>query len=48
MERLEGADDEIAAAWEYYDNRVINDDLQQAVNECVQIIENARCKNVKN
>ena len=38
-ERLNGADTEIAAAWQYYKHMVINDDLQQAVNECVQIIE---------
>lgn len=38
-ERLNGADTEIAAAWQYYERMVINDDLQQAVNECVQIIE---------
>jgi len=41
-ERLEEAGTEIAAAWRYYDNMVINDDLQQAVKECVQIIENAK------
>jgi guanylate kinase len=40
-ERLEGASDEIAAAWQYYKHMVINDDLEQAVNECVQIIANA-------
>jgi len=47
-ERLEEADDEIAAAWQYYDNMVINEDLQQAVKECAQIIESARCKKVNN
>jgi guanylate kinase len=41
-ERLNGASAEIAAAWQYYEHMVINEDLQQAVNECVQIIENAR------
>ena len=40
-ERLNGASVEIAAAWQYYEHMVINEDLQQAVNECVQIIENA-------
>ena len=40
-ERLDGASAEIAAAWQYYNHMVINDDLQQAVNECVQIIEDA-------
>jgi len=43
-ERLNGASVEIAAAWQYYEYMVINEDLQQAVNECVQIIENARIK----
>jgi guanylate kinase len=37
-ERLGGADSEIADAWQYYKYMVINDDLQQAVNEVVQII----------
>ena len=41
-ERLNGASAEIAAAWQYYKYMVINEDLQQDVNECVQIIENAR------
>jgi len=41
-ERLNGASAEIAAAWQHYKHMVINEDLQQAVNECVQIIENAR------
>lgn len=40
--RLNGAGTEIAAAWQYYDNMVINDDLQQAVTEVAQIIEAAR------
>ena len=39
--RLDGAGSEIAAAWQYYDHMVINEDLQQAVDECVQIIESA-------
>ena len=43
-ERLNGASVEIAAAWQYYEHMVINEDLQQAVNECVQIIENAKSK----
>jgi guanylate kinase len=41
-ERLNGASAEIAAAWQHYKFMVINEDLQQAVDECVQIIENAR------
>jgi guanylate kinase len=40
--RLNGASAEIAAAWQHYEYMVINEDLQQAVNECVQIIKNAR------
>jgi guanylate kinase len=43
-ERLTGASAEIAAAWQYYEHMVINEDLQQAVKECVQIIENAKLK----
>jgi len=38
-ERLDGASSEIAAAWQYYDNMVINDNLEQAINELVQIIQ---------
>jgi len=38
-DRLDEAGAEIAAAWQYYENMVINDDLEQAVNEVVQIIE---------
>lgn len=40
--RLDEAGNEIAAAWRYYDNMVINDKLEQAVNEVIQIIENER------
>lgn len=36
--RLNGASDEIAAAWQDYKHMVINEDLEQAVSECVQII----------
>jgi len=36
--RLNGASTEIAAAWQYYKHMVINEDLEQAVKECVQII----------
>jgi guanylate kinase len=38
-ERLDGAGTEIAAAWQYYQYMVINEDLEQAVNEVVQIIK---------
>ena len=41
-ERLNGASTEIAAAWQHYGHMVINEDLKQAVSECVQIIEDAR------
>jgi len=37
--RLNGAGAEIAAAWQYYQHMVINKDLEQAVNEVVQIIQ---------
>ena len=37
--RLNEASSEIAAAWQYYEHMVINEDLQQAVNECMQIIK---------
>ena len=43
-ERLNGASAEIAAAWQYYEYMVINEDLQQAVSECAQIIENTRAQ----
>lgn len=36
--RLETASREIAAAWQHYDHMVINDDLDQAVQEVVDII----------
>jgi len=39
--RLGGASNEIAAAWQLYDNMVINEDLEQAVGEVLQIIERA-------
>ncbi len=39
--RLNGASSEIAAAWQYYKHMIINEDLQQAVDECVQIIEDS-------
>lgn len=37
--RLNGAGQEIAAAWQYYDHMVINDRLEQAVEEIIKIIE---------
>jgi guanylate kinase len=39
--RLSGASNEIAAAWQYYDNMVINEDLEQAVGEVLHIIRQA-------
>ena len=38
-ERLNGASAEIAAAGQFYEHLIINDDLQQAVNEVIQIIQ---------
>jgi guanylate kinase len=40
--RLELADDEIASAWKNYNHIVINDDLEQAVNEVIQIIKDVQ------
>lgn len=37
--RLNSASNETAKAWQYYDHIVINDDLKQAVDEIVEIIE---------
>ncbi len=39
--RLNGASGEIAAAWQYYKHMIINEDLQQAVKECIQIIDDS-------
>ena len=39
--RLGLASTEIAAAWQYYEYMVVNEDLQQAIEECIQIIEDA-------
>jgi len=38
-ERLDEAGTEIAAAWQHYEHMVINDDLEQAISEVVQIIK---------
>jgi guanylate kinase len=38
-ERLDEAGGEIAAAWQYYQYMVINEDLQQAVEEVIKIIQ---------
>lgn len=38
--RLDQASQEIAMAWQYYDNMVINDDLETAIKEVIEIIEN--------
>jgi guanylate kinase len=37
--RLETASREIAAAWQHYDHMVINDDLDQAIQEIIEIID---------
>ena len=42
--RLAGAGVEIAAAWQHYKYIVINDDLEQAVNEIIEIINSRRIK----
>ena len=39
--RLGGASGEIAAAWQHYDNMVVNDDLEQAIGEILRIIDQA-------
>lgn len=36
--RLQQADNEVAAAWQHYNNMVINDDLEQAVTEVEKIL----------
>ena len=38
-QRLSEADSETAAAWQYYENMVINEDLEQAIKEVTDIIE---------
>lgn len=43
-ERLDGASAEIAAAWQYYQYMVINEDLEQAVREMVQIIQESQMR----
>ncbi len=37
--RLDGASAEIATAWQDYKYMVVNEDLHQAIDECLQIIE---------
>lgn len=39
--RLDIAGSEIASAWQYYQHMVINEDLEQAISEVVQIIQQA-------
>jgi len=39
--RLQGAQREIDAASQWYDNRVVNDDLERAIDEVIRIIANA-------
>ena len=43
-ERLDGAGAEIAAAWQHYEHMIINDNLEHAVEECIQIVEGAKHK----
>lgn len=40
-QRLGRAEDEIAAAWRHYNNMVINEDLEQAIKEVIEIIKQA-------
>ena len=37
--RLEKASDEMAAAFQYYEYQVVNDDLEQAIREVIDIIQ---------
>lgn len=39
-DRLNGADIEIAEGWRFYENMVINEDLEKAINEVIKIIQN--------
>ncbi len=39
--RLDGARDEIAGARRFYDNMVVNEDLERAVGEVIRIVEHA-------
>jgi guanylate kinase len=41
QKRLDKASAEIASAWQYYNNMVINEDLEHAIEEVIQIIERA-------
>jgi guanylate kinase len=38
--RLAKASDEIAAAWRFYKHMIVNDNLENAINEIIEIIEN--------
>ncbi len=40
-DRLNGAGIEIAAGWRFYENMVVNEDLEQAINEVIKIIQQA-------
>lgn len=44
QKRLDQASQETAKAWQHYDNMVINDDLEKAINEVVDIIESGDTK----
>ena len=39
MKRLSGASKEIAAAWQYYEYMIVNDDLEQAITETIKTID---------
>jgi guanylate kinase len=44
--RLEAASQETAKAWQFYDHMVINEDLEQAVHEIIEIINTDNGANV--
>jgi guanylate kinase len=45
--RMKKANTEIAAARKFYENLVVNEDLQQAVDDCVQIIKQSKNDDLK-
>jgi guanylate kinase len=45
--RMKKANTEIAAARKFYENLVVNEDLQQAVDDCVQIIKQSQNDDLK-
>jgi len=45
--RLSGAPSEMAAAWQYFEHMVINDQLEQAVNEVAEVIRETQLQQEK-